>query len=818
MSETRSAHSGLTRRSFLKTTAAVAGAGALAGFSGCSLAPATQSSAGETGEKTCVGNCRANCHWACLHDVKVKDGVLTTVNAHAYPDPNYTSACHRGLSNVQRHYSPRRVKYPMRRVEGTERGAGEWERITWDEAIAEISEKLCYYRDTFGGQSIVKDTQSGNLATVNNPNVISNRLAACVGMTDNSPVDDRNAVAGAIRVLGTSPFDFTNEPKAVLDAKMIVVWGTNPCVTMPHLWRFMMLSQEAGAKIVCIDPVRSITSHKADQYIQVTPASDLYMILAMSNYIIENNLYDEQFLKTRTNAPFLVRRDNGKVYTELADSTERTEADYFVYDPKAGKVCKLSEASDVALEGSFEISGVKVDTAFSLLKEQYKQYTLAKATEMCGVPEDIMVQLAKDFATIGPVTIHGTYGLDHYNNGCMAFHAQGVLLALTGNFGRHGAGWSGIFCPGAPLNGDALTTVSDPKPVTAMSINVMAECFEKQEYMGKPHPLKAMISAAANPMSNQGNQNLFFEKVLPNLEFWVVIDRAWTDSALHADIVLPCTDFYECKEVKSGQNVPYVTYGDRVIDPLYEAKVDTEIFGLIGRAMGYTQDWPENWTEDYWIEKLFDDNARAKGWTLEELKDKHYKRIIGAEDAPGAVQGLEQNPNFGTKSGRVEIYWEDPEPREMYGQVITDEMVVKEHIPYWMEPAEAWKTNPLHDKYPLVLLTLRSRFRTHTQYFEVPVLQEIEPEPYIRIGRDDMAARGLENGDYVEVFNDRGHVVLKAMLDDAYAPGVVCIPKGWQRKQFKEGGFQELTSNALDPWGVGAPLYDCLVEIRKWDK
>lgn len=810
----------VTRRSFLKTTGVLTGGAALVGLSGCASTegrePATSGT--DTGEETVVCNCRANCHWACLHDVKVKDGVLTTVNAHSYPDPNYTSACLRGLSNAQRHYSPRRIKYPMRRVEGTARGAGEWERVSWDEAISEISEKLCYYRDTFGGSSIVKDTQSGNLATVNNPNVISNRLAACVGMSNNSPVDDRNAVAGAIRVLGTSPFDFTNEPKAVLDSKMIVVWGTNPCVTMPHLWRFMMLAKESGTKIVCIDVVQSITSHKADQFIRVEPASDLYMILAMSNYIIENKLYDESFLKARTNAPFLVRRDTGEMYTVLPDASERTESDYFVFDPVAGKVCKFSEAVDVALEGSFEIDGVAVDTAFSLLKKQYAQYSMADAVEATGVPEDVIAGLARDFAGIGPVTIHGTYGLDHYNNGCMAFHAQGVLLALTGNFGRHGAGWSGIFCPGAPLNGDALTTVKNPQKVTDISINVIADAFEKQEYRGKPWPLKAMITAASNPLSNQGNQNLFFEKILPNLEYWVVIDRAWTDSALHADIVLPCVDFYECSELKSGQNVPYVTYGDKVIDPLFEAKVDTEIYGLIGRGMGYTDDWPEHWTEDYWIEQLFDDNAREKGWTLEELKEKHYKRIVGSEDGPGAVQGLEQNPNFGTKSGRVEIYWEDPTPREDFGQVITEEMVKKEHIPYWKEPAEVWKTNPLRKSYPLVLITLRSRFRTHTQYFEVPVLQEIEPEPYVRMSRSDMQERGLENGDYVEVYNDRGHVVLKALLDDGYAPGVVCIPKGWQRNQFVEGGFQELTSNELDPWGVGAPLYDCLVNVRKWDK
>lgn len=806
----------ISRRSFLKTTGVVAGAGALSGLTGCASSDADTAAAVD--EKTVVCNCKANCHWACLHDVKVKNGVIASVTAHPFGDDNYTSCCQRGIANAQRAYSPYRVKYPMKRKEGTERGAGEWEKISWDQAIEEIAKKFCYYRDTYGGKSIVKDSMSGGFGMANGSKGGPTKLGAAIGCTASSSVDDRNSCAGTKRVMGVGLFGFTNEPKSVLESKMVVVWGTNPCVSMPHLWRFMMLAQEAGTKIVDIDVVRSITSYKADQYMQVVPGSDLYMVLAMCNYIIQNKLYPEDYQKTRTNAPFLVRADNGKMYTEIEDYASRKEADYWVYDPTQEKAVAFADAADVALEWSGEIEGVKVETAFSLLKKSMAQYSFAEAEKKTGVKADVIEAFAKEFATIGPVTIHATYGLDHYNNGCMAFAALSTLLALTGNFGRHGAGFTGIYCPGAPLAGGKITAVSKSQPQGSICSNYIPEVFETQKWLGQDYPLKAMFSAGANPLSNQGDQNRWMTKTFKGLEYWVVMDRAWTDSALHADMVLPITDFYEVLDYRSGQNVPYVVLGEKAIEPPYECKNDSEIFNAIGRAMGYTDDFPATIDVEQQVKQVFDENAASKGWTFEGLLKTHYQRINGTEDGPGAVQGIENNPTWPTKSGRLELYWEDPAVRENYGQTITQAMIDKEHLPYWMEPTEAWPTNPLHDKYPLVFLQLRSRFRTHTQSFEVPWFKEIEPEPYVRMSRADMDARGIADGDYVEVFNDRGHCVCKAVLDDGYAPGVVCIPKGWQRHQFKAGGYQELTTAVVDPWGVGGPMYDALVDVRKWNE
>lgn len=164
---------------------------------------------------------------------------------------NYTSICLRGLSNVVRAYGPNRVRYPMRRVEGTERGAGQWERVTWDDAIAEIAEKLSYYRDVYGGLSIVKDGQAGNLGKVNGPGSLMSRLAQCVGMTLSGDMYDRMSCAGTYRVMGVGPYCFSNEPADVPNADMVLIWGTNPIYAAPHMWRFIRMAQDKGAKLIC---------------------------------------------------------------------------------------------------------------------------------------------------------------------------------------------------------------------------------------------------------------------------------------------------------------------------------------------------------------------------------------------------------------------------------------------------------------------------------------------------------------------------------------------------------------------------------------
>jgi anaerobic selenocysteine-containing dehydrogenase len=170
--------------------------------------------------------------------------------------------------------------------------------------------------------------------------------------------------------------------------------------------------------------------------------------------------------------------------------------------------------------------------------------------------------------------------------------------------------------------------------------------------------------------------------------------------------------------------------------------------------------------------------------------------------------------NFLTTSGRMEFYVENPAPRAASEEELD---LDRERLPRFFPPTEAWPENPLYEKYPLVLLSERPKFRVHSQWFSTPWLRELEPEPFVKINPKDAADREIENHDYVEVFNERGRAVVKAVFSEACKPGVMVFAKGWQRHQYIEGDLSELAPSSFDPIGVNSSFMDELAEVRKWE-
>ncbi len=191
--------------------------------------------------------------------------------------------------------------------------------------------------------------------------------------------------------------------------------------------------------------------------------------------------------------------------------------------------------------------------------------------------------------------------------------------------------------------------------------------------------------------------------------------------------------------------------------------------------------------------------------------------MIPIEERPNIIHG--EGGVFPTSSGRVEFYWENPAPNSNFGQKFD---VEKERLPYWEPPAEAWPVgvegypaNPLGEKYPLMLFNRHTKWRSHSTYCYTPNLRLLDPEPRAFLSVVDAEARGIEEGDTVKVFNDRGHVVLRARLDNGMRPGMVSVPHGWQSDQFIEGHYANLTSSAYNPICVNGCFNDSLVEVEK---
>ncbi len=818
MAATISPHGGITRRSFLKTTGALAGGIALAGASApalSSLSAAEKAYADSTTEIGGYGVCRSNCMQSCRFAAHVRDGKIVKLEPADYSQDLYRGSCLRGMSYMHRIYNPERIKYPLRRVAGTERGAGQWERISWDEAIEEIASTFQSIIDEYGPKAIVFDYGTGNYGEVQGQTGIFNRLGGALGVSKPAGMNDLATGYGIDRVLGTGLMYFGNEAKSVLDASHVFIWGSNPVHSTPQNWRWIQRAKEQGTKLITIDPVKTATALKSDEYFAIKPTTDGCLALAMANYLVENGLTDDEFIAKRTTAPYLVRRDNGMLLhvSDFREVTEGADDPVYVWDNATGRIALSTEAADPALEGSFEVEGIPVDTSYTLLKERLAEFPVSRAVETCGMSEEDIVYLAETLANADAVTVNIPFGMDHYYNGYQTCWAIAILMALAGQLGRDGAGFSGIYLNTTiGLNNAALWAAKGYKgQATTFPMTMLHEVAETQELNGEPYPVKALLSITSNSCSNWPSQNNFLEKIYPNLELVVAMDMEMNDTCRHADIVLPTASFYENEDFRKAHNLPYVVHQDKVIDPLYEAKDDVEIACLIGQAMGLDAAFPEGYGFENAAKALLSSEACTKAnITLERLRDEGFIEVTVVPGKPTIVG----RAKFPTKSGLAQLYTEKPAPRVNYGQDIK-ERFPKEHLVYYQESAEVSENSEAAKKFPIVFIQEHSRWRTHSQWFNSPILKELDPKPVFKMSAADAAERGIVDGDIVEVFNDRGHMVVECIIDPSLPAGMSRMPKGWQRDQFIEGGYQELTYPIHDEWSVAFNFYDTRVDVRK---
>ena len=303
---------GFTRRSFIAGAAALTAAGALSGCSAATngLAPHAADPLEAGTEEIFSGACRSQCIQGCYLNVHVRDGqIVRTTAGRIEEEPFYEHICPKGLSHPARVYSAGRLQYPMRRV--GERGAGEFERISWDEAIKEITDKWKGYREEFGPESIAFFMGSGNTAVLGG------------GTADGSVMQHLQTVMGACSVLPDRDIAFQSamskmfgpgsafvSPKEWNGANHIVIWGCNPAVSCKRMMHLYLDAKEAGAQLTTIDIQYNTNVAKSDWYVPVHPATDGALAFGILSEVIAQGWQDSEFLRAHTEAPFLVKEDN----------------------------------------------------------------------------------------------------------------------------------------------------------------------------------------------------------------------------------------------------------------------------------------------------------------------------------------------------------------------------------------------------------------------------------------------------------------------------------------------------------------------------
>jgi anaerobic selenocysteine-containing dehydrogenase len=478
--------------------------------------------------------------------------------------------CGKVAQYLEREYHPDRLLHPMRRV--GRKGAGQFERITWNEALDTIASRLRAIADEFGPESVLPYSYAGTMGFLNNAGMdrrFFHRLGA--SRLDRTICSSAGGV-GLMQALG---FRYGTEPEQFSQSKLILAWGANILGTNVHLWPFITEARRNGAKLYVIDPNRNRTGAAADRHYFINPGSDMALALAMMHVIIGEGLHD---------ADYVAR------YTE----------------------------------------------GFDALRERVKSWTPARAAELTGIAAEEIVALAREYATTRPAAIRLNYGVQRSERGATAVRTIALLPALTGSWREVGGGLQLSTSQAFQVNRAGLERADLQQKALgreARMIN-MVELGQALNDVSDP-PVKALVVYNSNPAAVAPNQNGVMRGLQRDDLFTVVLEQFQTDTADYADIVLPVTTFLENTDLFFAYGHYHIQLARPALDPPGECKSNVEIFRQIALRMGFDDPCFRDTEDDMIRTLLASGHPFLEGITLERLEREHSVRLnVAPEGQP----------------------------------------------------------------------------------------------------------------------------------------------------------------------------------------
>jgi anaerobic selenocysteine-containing dehydrogenase len=698
--------------------------------------------------KTIRGACPHDCPDTCSFFVTVENGRAVRIEGAEDHPTTDGFLCTKVNRYLERTYSPQRVLYPMKRA--GEKGKGIFERISWDEALDTIAAKF------------------KEIAADNPQAILPYSYAGTMGFVQSQSIDRRFfhklggsllarticADAGAAGYRATIGLSMGTDPERFSDAKMIIIWGSNVITSNVHLWPKILEAKRKGAKVVAIDPYRSLTAEKCDEHLAVLPGTDGALALAMMNVIFGENLVDHDYVERYT-------------------------------------------------------------LGFDLLRERVMEYPPSRVAAITGLSEEAIVKLAREYATTKPAAIRLNYGLQRHAGGGMAVRAITCLPALVGAW-RDAAGGALLSTSGTfGINAQALERPdliwNNPRTINMSAIGDALSGYQRVQRLSVKDapaetlepldpPVRAIYVYNSNPVAIAPDSRRVIAGFKREDLFTVVHEIFQTDTADYADILLPATTQLEHFDIHKAYGHLYMLINKPAIEPLGEAKPNSEVFRLLADRMGFTEDCFKDSDEEIARKAINYDHPRMRGMTFEELKERGWMRLSVPETFAPFAEG-----NFPTPSGKCEFF----------SETLARQGV--DPLPTYIPPRESARTAPeLAKKYPLAIISPPAHNFLNSSFANLPTFVKAEKEPHLEIHPSDAAARNIKNGDRVRIFNDRGEFNLKARVSEKARPGVVVALSVWWKKLTSDGcNANDVTSQGLTDLGAGATFYDALVEVER---
>lgn len=768
----------------------------------------------------------AQCQSACPIICSVEDGKLVKVSRD--PDhPNTTHLCPKGLAGPELVYNSQRLRYPLKRTRPKGDPDPGWQRISWDEAMETVTQKLNEIKQNHGAHAVAFNRPGPGGSPAWDYADWMVRLALCFGSPNylaTGHVCQWHRDTGSKHTYGWEKVpeaDFEN-------TALLIIWGHNPYSSVRCNVRDIEKAGKRGAKLVVIDPRYTPVAKRADLWLQVRPGTDGALILGLIHLLIKGGLYDQSFVRDWTNAPFLVREDTADLLTsdDLGMQPpggylvrDKTQEDLAVYCPDRSEYAR--PGVDPELSGSFQVklSGgqmVRVRPVFDCLRDMVEPYTPDTVESITGISAKGIRDLAGYLGQIKPASYYSYNGLEQHTNAMQTNRALCILYTLTGNLDSPGGN---VFFPSLPG-----FNARDPKllpadihklrlgyekrplgPAGFPASNIQAYDVFESVLTGKPYPIKALAAFGGNIVI-ANSYSLAAREALMKLYFFVQIELFMTPSAELADIVLPAATLYESFNIRKGfPNTlaahRWVQYRQQIIPPLYEARSDMDIIFDMAVRLGLGDRF---WNGD--IEAAFNDQLQYVGLDLDALKKNPggvsvdvpmvYQKFARIEQNTGTPKG------FATPSRRIEIYL----------QRFKDNGY--DPLPDYREPLispvskQEWTS-----EYPLILTCSKLLQFCHGQHRSIPSLRKAVPHPFVEINPEKALELNIADDEWVHVETPGGKIKVKAKLTDGIDVNVVCIQHGWWQS------CPELDLPGYDPYssdGANANTLfgsDCIDEI-----
>lgn len=803
-----------------------------------------------TSYSTCQCNCGATSQ--CVFKVHLRDGRVIAVE----PDDRYNTGvgredevlseqdllkvrlqrrpCTKGLSFHKYLYHPDRIVYPLKRIPNTRRGEGKYGRITWEEALTTIANKMREIREKHGPYSIIVP-YSYTPSTVGLIRLFS-MWGAGVDSWGWSSYDSIRLMCHMMA--GTPGWDWpryvsSSAPDMLANSKLIVLWGFDPtmgsCGPGHQFAWFVKLARERGTSVIIIDPRYTTTAEVlADQWIPIKPGTDMAMFMAMTNVLLKEDLWDRNF------------------------------------------VAKYVEPI-----------GFEKWRSYILGTEDGIEKTAEWAEGKCGVPAETIRYLTRLIAKRNPAWLWCHWGVSRKSRGEQTVRAFAALQAILGYWGIPGAGppfnvgpkrdipieaswgppgeyhvprmYRGHYWAQAVLLLDRVRRgdLSDEDYMRMVGWradpSLLKDFNPKMVFEGsgrKPHDPNFLVTVTDSPNDQR--------EALNRMEFVVSMHSMITPTVKHSDIILPAQDWmWEEKWVTRSfyGGFESINFCPGLVRPPGEVKPYVWAYTKLAEKLGidpgrffkyYSND--ENWERDWdrylkdcyeGVTRYYDGRCIKNVPSWEEFTRGKFINCDELEDSPfvGWHEQMTEGKPFKTASGKIEIYsnYLADEGNRGKGEHFDPMGRIYENLPGdWgdLTPLPLYQKtvrgmdDPLVKKYPLMLLSPHPRYRVHTLFWNHPWLREHIYRHRVWVSLPDAEVRGIKDDDLVKVYNDRGTVVMPAYVTSRIMPGIVAIHHGgWYTPDESGVDFGASPSTLL-----GGDFQSCtttakattLVQMEKW--